>query len=218
MANIVLVTGAAGALGSVVVRHLVAGGARVAAIDVPGGAERLAALAKDVGGACLPVPLDVTDAAAWRGALGHIEQELGAPEGAALIAGGFQWTGPLHAADDDAWDEMMQTNAGTVERSLRALLPGMVARRRGSVVVIGARPAERPWTGGGMAAYTASKAAVLALAQTVAAEVLDHGVRVNAVMPSTFDTPRNRADMPDADFSRWVTPESLAGVIAFLLS
>lgn len=171
-----------------------------------------------MGDACVPVALDVADLGAWKEALKRVEEALGPPDGAALIAGGFQWTGPLHAAADDAWGAMMKVNADTAERSLRALLPGMVARRRGSIVVIGSRSADRPFLGAGTAAYTASKAAVLALAQAAAAEVLDHGVRVNAVMPSIFDTPRNRADMPDADFSRWVTQASLAGVIAFLLS
>jgi NAD(P)-dependent dehydrogenase (short-subunit alcohol dehydrogenase family) len=84
--------------------------------------------------------------------------------------------------------------------------------------VIGARPAVRPWEGKQMAEYTASKAAIVALAQAVASEVLEHNVRVNVVLPSAIDTAANRAAMPNADFSRWVSVESLSGVIAFLLS
>jgi NAD(P)-dependent dehydrogenase (short-subunit alcohol dehydrogenase family) len=83
---------------------------------------------------------------------------------------------------------------------------------------VGARAAARPETGAGAAAYTASKAAVVALAQAVAAEVLEHGVRVNAVLPSILDTEPNRQAMPGADFRRWVGVESLASVISFLLS
>jgi NAD(P)-dependent dehydrogenase (short-subunit alcohol dehydrogenase family) len=113
---------------------------------------------------------------------------------------------------------MVGTNLDTAERSLRALLPGMVARGGGSVVVIGSRAVERPWTSAGAAAYAATKAAVVALAQAIAAEVLEHGVRVNAVLPSVIDTAANRSAMPDADPSRWVSPSSLAGVIGFLLS
>jgi NAD(P)-dependent dehydrogenase (short-subunit alcohol dehydrogenase family) len=93
----------------------------------------------------------------------------------------------------------------------------MVARGRGSVVLVGSRAAVQPWTSTGGAAYAASKAAVVALAQAVAAEVLPHGVRVNAVLPSTLDTPANRAAMPKADPSRWVSLASAAGVVAFLL-
>jgi NAD(P)-dependent dehydrogenase (short-subunit alcohol dehydrogenase family) len=84
--------------------------------------------------------------------------------------------------------------------------------------VVGARAAVRPETSAGAAAYAASKAAVVALAQAAAAEVLKHGVRVNAVLPSILDTPANRAGIPGADFTRWVSVDSLAGVIQFLLS
>src|SRR5262249_6398369 len=106
----------------------------------------------------------------------------------------------------------------TARHALRALLPAMVEARAGSVVVVGSRVVERPWTSAGAAAYAASKAAVVTLAQTVAAEVLKDGVRVNAVLPSTLDTAANRRAMPKADPATWVTTESLAKVIAFLLS
>ena len=113
---------------------------------------------------------------------------------------------------------MMGANLETVYRSLRALLPPMVAAGRGSIVVIGSRAAADPASSARAAAYAASKAAVVALAQAVAAEVRDVGVRVNAVLPSTLDTPANRAAMPKADASRWVSLPSAAGVVAFLLS
>jgi len=116
------------------------------------------------------------------------------------------------------WRAMMATNLETAHASLRALVPGMVARGKGSIVVIGSRAVERPWTGASASAYGASKAAVVSLAQAVAAEVLSHGVRVNAILPSTLDTPANRRAMPDVDPSLWVTTDSAAGVIAFLLS
>lgn len=219
MANIVLVTGASGALGSVLVRRLVAGGARVVAIDLPRSTERLEALARDAGPGCLALPFDILDASAWRAALTRVEGEIGPPDGAVLVAGGWRGGVPFHAdAEGATWEAMMSSNLATVERTLRALLPGMASRRAGSVVLVGARPAVRPWTGAGAAAYTAAKAAVVALAQAIAAELLEEQVRINAVLPSTIDTPANRAGMPDADFSRWVAPESIVEVIAFLLS
>jgi NAD(P)-dependent dehydrogenase (short-subunit alcohol dehydrogenase family) len=94
----------------------------------------------------------------------------------------------------------------------------MIAARSGSVVLVGSRAAVQPWTSAGAAAYAASKAALVALAQAVAQEVLEHGVRVNAILPSTMDTPANRKAMPNADPSRWVGTDSAASVISFLLS
>jgi NAD(P)-dependent dehydrogenase (short-subunit alcohol dehydrogenase family) len=113
---------------------------------------------------------------------------------------------------------MMLANVETAYRSLRALLPAMVAGRNGSIVVVGSRVVEQPWTGKGAVAYTAAKSAVVAMARATAAEVLQYGVRVNAILPSTMDTPANRAAMPNADPSSWVPLRAAADLIAFLLS
>jgi NAD(P)-dependent dehydrogenase (short-subunit alcohol dehydrogenase family) len=215
----VVITGAAGALGSAVARRLVADGYRAALLDVPQAAARLTEVASGLGDVARAYPFDITDAHAWSAHLPRIESELAPVSHAVLVAGTWRGGAPLHAAADDAeWDAMIHTNLDTAHRSLRALLPGMVSRKHGSIVAIGSRAAERPWTSTNAAAYGASKAAVVALVQAVAAELVDAGVRVNAVLPSTLDTPANRRAMPDADASRWVTLESAAGVIAFLLS
>ena len=219
MDSSLIITGAAGALGSALVRHFHSRGHRVAALDIPAVGVRLTALATELGGAILGLPTDVTSASDWRAALSRIEAELGAPRGAVLVAGGYQGGIPLHAEPDDTtWRAMMTMNLETAHQSLRALLPGMVRRGAGSVVVLGSRAATLPWTSADASAYAASKAAVVALAQAVAAEVLAHGVRVNAVLPSVIDTPANRKAMPSADPTCWVATESLARVIAFLLS
>ena len=215
MSQVTLVTGAAGALGGAVVAHLLSKGHKVAAVDLPRGAERLRAL----GANTLALPIDPNDAAAWPDAIARAERELGPLTGAVLVAGGWQGGGPLHARPDEAiWRAMLAANLDSAYRALRAVLPGLVARRAGSVVVIGSRAAIRPETSAGAAEYAATKGAVVALAQAVAAEVLDQGVRVNAILPSTIDTPANRKAMPGADASRWVSPESIANVAAFLLS
>jgi len=218
MTDVALVTGAAGALGAEVARTLHARGCKLALVDAPHGAERLGKLAAELGGACV-VTGDIAAEGVWAEAMPRIERELGAaPSKAALVAGGWRGGTPLHAeASDETWRAMMTANLETVHRSLRALLPPMVAHKRGSVVVIGSRAAVAPATSAGAAAYAASKAAVVALAQAVAAEVLAHGVRVNAVLPSTMDTPANRAAMPKADPATWVSLASAAGVVAFLL-
>lgn len=214
----VLITGAAGALGNAVTRELIARDYRALLIDRT--LEALAPLVRELGEAVHTETVDVTRPETWADVLSRSEVVLRGPlTHAALLAGGYEGGAPLHAEDSDAtWTSMMTANLETVHVALRAILPRMVTERRGSIVVIGSRAVERPWTSTGSAAYAASKAAVVALAQTVAAEVRPFGVRVNAVLPSTLDTPANRAAMPDADFSRWVSLPSIARVIAFLLS
>jgi NAD(P)-dependent dehydrogenase (short-subunit alcohol dehydrogenase family) len=124
----------------------------------------------------------------------------------------------FEAGADAIWSTLMSANLETARVSLQALLPRMVAQKSGSIVAIGSRIGVRPWDGAQGAAYATSKAALLALVQASAAEVLADGVRVNAVLPSTLDTPANRAAMPKSDAAQWVSVASLSGVIAFLLS
>lgn len=216
MQTVTVVTGAAGALGAEVVRVLLERGHHVAALDLP--SRQLDALARK--GACLPLGLDLTSTSAWAETVERTTRELGSVTGAVLCAGGWAGGTPAHATppDDGAWRRMLHVNLETAEQSIRALVPGMVLAKHGSIVVVGSRAVERPWESAGSAAYVAAKSAVIAYAKTVAAEVLDSGVRVNAVMPSVIDTPANRAAMPSSDPLRWVSPESLARVIAFLLS
>lgn len=215
----IVVTGGSGALGSALVRRLAAAGHRVAALASARSEPGLRALETDLGPACAGIVADVATAEDWAAALDRIHARLGPPAGAALIAGGWSGGVPLHAEGGAAaYRSMVDKNLATAHASLCALLPGLVARGAGSVVLVGARAAIRPETAAGAAAYAAAKAGVVALAQAAAAEVLPHGVRVNAVLPSTIDTPSNRVAMPGADFNRWVPVDSLAGVIEFLLS
>jgi NAD(P)-dependent dehydrogenase (short-subunit alcohol dehydrogenase family) len=214
--EIVVVTGAFGALGSAVVERLVRSGARVVAVDARSSSPRAAPER------CLSLSADASDARDWQRILGEAEAAFGAPTAAALIAGGWM-PGPQYGRtpDDQAPDpfgDLHRRNFETARRAFDALLPGMIARRRGSIVVVGSRAVERPWESAGAIAYATSKAALVALAQSTAASVIGHGVRINAVLPSVIDTPANRAAMPDADTSRWVDPSSLASVVEWLLS
>jgi NAD(P)-dependent dehydrogenase (short-subunit alcohol dehydrogenase family) len=217
MVDIALVTGAAGALGAEVARTLASRGCKLVLVDTPRGEARLRALQEALGGSVIATG-DVASASFWAEATPRIQREAGAsPSQAALIAGGWRGGKPLHEEGEDTWRAMLESNLETVHASLRALLPAMVAKKRGSVVVVGSRAAEHPATSAGAAAYAAAKAAVVALAKVVSAEVVEHGVRVNAILPSTLDTPANRASMPKADPARWVSLASAAGVVAFLL-
>jgi NAD(P)-dependent dehydrogenase (short-subunit alcohol dehydrogenase family) len=219
MTEVALVTGAAGALGSEVARTLSRRGCKLALVDAERAEVRLRELATSLGGAAI-VTGDIATQHAWDGVAARIERELGAPPTqAALIAGGYRGGKALYEEDDGAsLAAMLGANVETAYQTLRAVLPAMVARKKGSVVVVGSRAAVQPWTSAGSAAYAASKAAVVALAQAVAAEVLADGVRINAVLPSTMDTPANRAAMPKANPADWVSLPSAAGLVAFLLS
>jgi len=213
----IIVTGASGALGGALVRALARGEARVVAV---GRGIEQARLDRELGaGQALAAAFDLVSATAWAELLARLENEGLVPSAAVLAAGGWKGGKKLHEDTDDAtWTAMLGANLETARASLQALLPGMVARRRGSIVVIGSRAAERPWESAKAAAYAASKAAVVALASAVAVEVLSASVRVNVILPSTIDTPQNRAGMPSADPARWVTPDSIADVVKFLLS
>lgn len=219
-ARIVAITGGAGALGSALAAHLVGKGYRAALFDTERAKDRLAKLAQELGSErVLGFAGDFATAATWEAALAATKAAFGGPPThGVLVAGGWDGGSPLHAAKDDVYPKMIALNVDTAYRALRALLPAMVAKKHGSIVVVGSRAVERPWTSTGAATYAAAKAAVVAMAQAVAQEVLDDGVRINSILPSTMDTPANRSSMPEADPSKWVSLDSASSVISFLLS
>ena len=216
MARAVLVSGAGGALGSALVAHFAHGDAVVVAAGR--GVVQAELDAKYGAGRTFAAPLELASEGGWRELLARLAGAELSVDGAVLAAGGWRGGAPLSETDDDVWSSMFALNLETARASLQALLPGMVAARRGSIVLVASLAAARPWQSAGAAAYAASKAAALALVQASAAEVLASGVRVNAILPSTIDTPANRSAMPKADFTRWVAPASLAEVAGFLLS
>lgn len=202
----VIVTGAFGALGRAVVAHLATLGHQVAGVDLaPAPADFVGAEA--VGG------VNLVDEAAVKAAYDGIAARHGGIAGLVNIAGGFVWE-LVEGGQLSSWDKMYQMNLRTAATSVGAALPHLLASS-GAVVNIGANAALNP--AAGMAPYTASKAGVHALTASLAEELRGR-VRVNAVLPTIIDTPANRADMPDADTSAWVKPESAARVIAFLIS
>jgi NAD(P)-dependent dehydrogenase (short-subunit alcohol dehydrogenase family) len=211
----VIVTGGTGVLGRAVVARLLGNGSRVA---VPYRHEaEWRALREALGHpeALFGDEVELQDAARVKAYVDDTARRLGVLDGLALVAGGWAGGTSFEEAPPEEWDRMLRGNLDTVAYTCRAALPHL-RRQGGSVVAVGARAAE---TGGsGMAAYAVSKVAVHALVRVLALENRAHGVRFNAVLPGTIDTPANRRSMPDADVSRWTSPEAIAGVIAFLLS
>jgi NAD(P)-dependent dehydrogenase (short-subunit alcohol dehydrogenase family) len=206
----VVITGGFGVLGRAVGALLAARGARVALLDrspVP-----VDLILNDgmlaVGG------VDLADSAAPAAAFARIAGDLGGIDCLVTVAGGFSWE-TLDGGSIDTWDRMYSMNLRTAVASAQAVLAHLPADG-GRIVNVGALASIK--AGAGMGAYAASKAGVARFTEALAEELKDRGITVNAVMPSIIDTPANRADMPGADASRWVTPEALAAVIAFLLS
>jgi NADP-dependent 3-hydroxy acid dehydrogenase YdfG len=140
-----VVTGASGALGAAIATHLVGHGDAVALVGTSRSAFQLLALAKQLGPNALAIPGDLEDPASWSAALAQIEAALGPVGGAVLVAGAWRGGAPLHAEQGDAtWRAMLDANLETAHRALAALLPGMVARKQGSIVVVASRAAVRP--------------------------------------------------------------------------
>jgi NAD(P)-dependent dehydrogenase (short-subunit alcohol dehydrogenase family) len=132
------------------------------------------------------------------------------------IAGGFRMGTPVHETSDKDWNFLMDLNARTVITMARAVVPLMLKAGGGKIVNVGAYAAQKG--AAQMGAYIASKSAVIRLTETMAAELREKNINVNCVLPTIIDTPENRAAMPDADSRKWVAPEALADVIAFLCS
>jgi len=210
----VAITGGFGNLGMASAQFLAARGARVALIGrgtAPGDDAWPATLAQAVriGG------VDLVDAGAANTALKAASEALGGLDALVNIAGAFRWE-TIVDGDARTWDLMFDLNVKTALNASKAALPHLLARGEGCIVTIGAGAGQK--AGLGMGAYGASKAGVARLTEALAEELKDRRVTVNAILPSIIDTPQNRADMPDADFTRWVQPDDIAAVIAFLMS
>lgn len=211
----IVVTGAFGVLGAAVARHFAEIGDRVALLDLamqPPEAVRSSFNERHflLGG------VDLTEPEATRKAMASVAMRSGRIDGLVNIAGGFQWE-TLADGDVGTWDQLYAMNLRTAVVSCMAALPAMREQGRGRIVNISAAAAAER-ADSGMGAYTASKAGVLKLTESLARELKDEGITVNAILPGIIDTPRNRADMPDADFDRWVSPAAIANVIEFLVS
>jgi len=209
MARSVIVTGGFGVLGQAVAQAFADAGDAVARIDYTPEAKDTLPGALDIGG------VDLTDAAATQAALDKVIAAHGGIDVLVNVAGGFTWE-TLEGGSLDSFAKMHAMNLLTNATITKLALPALKASPAGRIVNIGAGGAVKAAMG--MASYAASKAGVHKLTEALAEELAGTGVTVNAVLPSIIDTPTNRADMPDADFSTWVQPAAIAEVIGFLAS
>ena len=220
----VVVTGASGNLGRAVVKAFADRGAHVALVDRNADAvqEAIAELGYTASERIMPVIGDLLDPAAVSAMFASIVQRFGAIHVLCNLAGGFRMGEALHETSDANWNFLFDINARTLLHTARAVVPQMLTQSadahgtRGKIVNVGAYGAQRG--AALMAAYGASKATVMRMTESMAAELREQGINVNCVLPSILDTPQNRADMPAGDPGRWVAPEALAEVIVFLAS
>ncbi|WP_439588760.1 SDR family NAD(P)-dependent oxidoreductase [Hydrogenophaga sp.] len=164
----------------------------------------------------LSLAANLLDASAVDAAVQRALQQFGRIDVLCNLAGGFRMGEAVHETSDGTWDFLMGLNVRSVLHTARAVVPAMLGAGGGRIVNVGAGAAGKG--GANMGVYAASKSAVARLTESMAAELRERGINVNCVLPSIIDTPENRKDMPKADPSRWVSPQSLAGVIVFLAS
>lgn len=214
--QVALITGANGNLGGAVARAFFAAGARLALVERQ--SEKLERVFADipeerrlfVGG------VDMTSDPSVEQMVQAVFDHFGRIDVLVNTVGGYRAGSDLDKADLSTWETMLNLNAKSVMLACRHVVPHMRAQGSGKIVNIGARTAFKGLPGA--SAYSASKAAVVRLTESLSGELKAIGINVNCVIPGTIDTPSNREAMPEADISLWVQPEALADVILFLAS
>ena len=213
--KVVLVTGASGSLGGAVVRGFQAAGARLILADRA--ADRLPSLFPDLAGSpdhMLCGVVDATDPDSVQHWVDRAIARFGRIDVLANTIGGYKAGALTHETSLETWDFMLGLNARTAFIISRAVLPQMLTHGAGRIIHTAARAALAGTAN--HSAYNASKAVVIRLVESMAAEYKQQGVTVNCVLPGTIDTPQNRADMPDADWNKWVPPAAIADAFVFL--
>lgn len=212
--KVTIITGATGNLGQACAQAF--GAARARCALVGDSADRLAALYRPNADVLLAGGLDLALEADASRLVDMTLKQFGRIDILVNTVGGFAGGRKVHEDDLAAWDAMHRINLRTTLNVCRAVAPHFVRQGSGRIVNVAARAA----LGGvaGLGAYGASKSAVIYLTQTLAAELKESGIGVNCVLPGTIDTPQNRRDMPNADFTKWVAPAAIADVMLFLAS
>ncbi|MBI5262853.1 MAG: SDR family oxidoreductase [Bradyrhizobium sp.] len=206
--KVIAITGANGALGKIVAEVALARGARLAGIDHTPSQQQATPDHIRIGG------VDLSDEMQARQAIKAAASHFGRLDVLVNTAGGFSFE-TVAEGDAQTWKHLYALNVLTALNASRAAIPYLAATNAGRIINVGAMSALQ--SAAGMGPYAASKAGVHRLTEALANEWKGR-ITVNAVLPSIIDTAANRAGMPDADFSKWVTPKELAEVILFLAS
>ncbi len=215
--KVVVITGAAGNLGSAVAHAFEAQGARLVLLDRKEG--RLQEIFPEISELNKHLLIDGVDLASKESVDDAISKVIalhGRVDVLVNTVGGYRAGTPVHDTPVETMEFLMDLNARTTFLSCQAAVPHMLKAGGGKIINVGARQGTRGMAKAG--AYAMSKSAVLRLTESLSAELKREGINVNAVLPGTIDTPANRKAMPDADLSRWVTPQAIGEVILFLAS
>lgn len=209
MARSVIVTGGFGVLGEAIAKAFVSLGDHVARIDRTAGPTKPLPGARDFGS------VELTDAASTQDAIVTVMKAHSGIDVLVNVAGGFVWE-PLENGSLATFSRMFEINLLTAATITQFALPELKKSQAGRIINIGAGSAVK--AGAGTGAYAASKSGVHRFTEALSEELAGTNVTANAILPSIIDTPANRADMPDTDFSTWVSPASIAKVIVLLAS
>jgi NAD(P)-dependent dehydrogenase (short-subunit alcohol dehydrogenase family) len=215
--QVVIITGAVGNLGAATARAFHATGARTVLVDRS--PDRLGKTFPEWTNSpnhFLAGGVDLADPASLARMVDETLARFGRVDALVNTVGAFRGGKPVHEADPADWEFLFNANVRTTLYCCRAVIPQMLKQKRGRIISVSSREALAAHAG--FAAYSASKSAILRLAESLSAELKTSDINVNCVMPAVIDTPQNRAAMPNADHSQWVAPEAIADVIVFLTS
>jgi NAD(P)-dependent dehydrogenase (short-subunit alcohol dehydrogenase family) len=215
--KLALVSGGTGGLGRAVTLAFLSEGARVAIPYFDNHEyENLKTAAGEHAARIEAQSVDVTDEDALRSFVNSVVAKHGRIDVLVNTIGGYAGGLKLWEMDSKVFDRMLQLNLRSGFALARTVVPAMLEQGHGAIVNVAAKAAFDH--AAGASAYASSKAAAVAMMDSLAADLKGTGVRVNSILPSIIDTKANRAAMPDADFSKWPKPEEIARVILFLCS
>ena len=213
----VLITGGTGILGSAVTKAYLTQGDNVAVTYLfENEVENFKKFNPDLFDDVTFLFANVTEETEVQKTIEEFVSQFGSLDVLVNIVGGFVGGIPTAELEEDRWDFMMNLNLKSVFLCCKTVIPYMTAQSYGKIINVSARAGLKGEAG--LSAYCVSKGGVRTLTESLAAEVMDSGVNVNAIMPSIMDTPANRESMPDEDHDRWVAPADVAKVICFLTS